>query len=76
MPAPLAPRLALTGWTHRLLLTGGPEFTPDRTLLNRLRLPLTLPPEAIPEATERLAAAWDDAVAGRHSDAGVGGFIV
>lgn len=76
LPAPLAPRLALTGWTHRLLLTGGPEFTPDRTLLNRLRLPLTLPPEAIPEATERLAAAWDDAVAGRHTDAGVGGFIV
>jgi hypothetical protein len=44
-------------------------FSADRTHANRIRLPLTLPLQAIPEAVDRLAAAWADV------EAGVGGGV-
>jgi hypothetical protein len=47
----------------------GPRFSPDRTHTNRIRLPLTLPPDVIEEATVRLAAAWSSAREGRSTTA-------
>ncbi|MGB4892541.1 MAG: hypothetical protein WBP09_12820, partial [Propionicimonas sp.] len=50
---------------HGLIVTPGNRFTADRTLANRLRLPLTLPCEVVPEASRRLSRAWQDALTGR-----------
>jgi DNA-binding transcriptional MocR family regulator len=64
LPRRASTELALAASTHRLVLATGPLFSADRTHANRVRLPLTLPLEAIPEAVERLAAAWADVEAG------------
>lgn len=64
LPRRVSSELALAAAAHRLLLTPGPRFSADRTQTNRLRLPLTLPPDVIGEAVTRLVAAWDDVVGG------------
>ncbi|HEY3337798.1 MAG TPA: PLP-dependent aminotransferase family protein [Propionicimonas sp.] len=64
LPRRASSELALAASTRHLLLTPGPRFSADRTQTNRLRLPLTLPPDVIGEAVARLAAAWDDVVSG------------
>jgi len=61
LPARLSTELALAARDHGLALAPGPTFSPDRTHTNRVRLPLTLPPDVIDEATVRLAAAWASA---------------
>jgi DNA-binding transcriptional MocR family regulator len=61
LPARLSTELALAARSHGLTLAPGPTFSPDRTHTNRIRLPLTLPPDVIDEATIRLAAAWSSA---------------
>ncbi len=63
LPRRAASDLAVAAAAHQLMVTPGPAFSADRTHANRVRLPLTLPLAAIPEAAERLAAAW--AAAGR-----------
>ncbi|MCC6497598.1 MAG: PLP-dependent aminotransferase family protein [Propionibacteriaceae bacterium] len=64
LPRRASSELALAAAAHRLVLAPGPRFSADRTHANRLRLPLTLPPEVIEEAVERLAATWDDVLRG------------
>jgi DNA-binding transcriptional MocR family regulator len=64
LPRRASTELALAAATHQLLVAAGPLFSADRTHTNRVRLPLTLPPEAIPTAVDRLAAAWADVDAG------------
>ena len=61
LPARLATELALAARAYGLTMAPGPRFSPDRTHTNRIRLPLTLPPDVIDEATVRLAAAWSSA---------------
>lgn len=70
LPRRAASDLAVAASAQRLMVTPGPAFSADRTHANRVRLPLTLPVTAIPEAAERLAEAWSRA--GR-SAAGTGG---
>lgn len=65
LPERRSAELALAADGHGLIVTPGNRFTADRTLANRLRLPLTLPSEVVPEATRRLARAWQDALTGR-----------
>ena len=67
LPRRASTELALAASTHRLVLATGPLFSADRTHAHRVRLPLTLPVEVIPQAVDRLAAAWADV------EAGVGG---
>ena len=74
LPARLSTELALAARAHGLTMAPGPRFSPDRTHTNRIRLPLTLPPDVIDEATvSALAAAWASARYGRtaspHVDA-------
>jgi DNA-binding transcriptional MocR family regulator len=64
LPRRASTELALAASAHRLVVATGPLFSADRTHANRVRLPLTLPPDAIPEAVDRLAAAWADVEAG------------
>jgi DNA-binding transcriptional MocR family regulator len=61
LPARLSTELALAARGHGLTMAPGPRFSPDRTHTNRIRLPLTLPPDVIDEATVRLTAAWSQA---------------
>lgn len=70
LPARLSTELALAGRAHGLTMAPGPRFSPDRTHANRLRLPLTLPPEIIGEAVTRLVPAWADAREGVASEPG------
>ena len=67
LPEMLSTELALAARSHGLTMVPGPRFSPDRTHANRVRLPLTLPPEVIDEATVRLAAAWSTARDSRSS---------
>ena len=67
LPSRLSTELALAARSHGLTLAPGPRFSPDRTHTNRLRLPLTLPPDVIGEATARLEAAWASARTGRST---------
>ncbi len=69
LPERLSTELALAARSHGLTMVPGPRFSPDRTHTNRVRLPLTLPPDVIDEATVRLAAAWSTARASRSSTA-------
>jgi len=69
LPARRSTELALAGRAHGLTIAPGPRFSPDRTHTNRLRLPLTLPPDIIDEAAARLATAWSDARAGASATA-------
>ncbi|MDQ7991047.1 MAG: PLP-dependent aminotransferase family protein [Propionicimonas sp.] len=64
LPHPLSTELSLVAAGHGLALTPGPRFSPDRTLASRLRLPLTLPPDAVSKAAGRLADAWQDTLDG------------
>lgn len=64
LPRRAATELAMAASARHLVLTPGPVFSADRTHANRIRLPLTLPPEVIGEAVGRLAAAWADVAAG------------
>jgi len=64
LPRPLSTELALVAAGRGLTLTPGPRFSADRTLASRLRLPLTLPPEAVAPAATRLADAWQDTLDG------------
>ena len=64
LPERRSAELALAASSHGLIVTPGNRFTADRTMANRLRLPLTLPTDVVPEATERLARAWQDALTG------------
>ena len=68
LPARLSTELALAARSHGLTVVPGPRFSPDRTHTNRIRLPLTLPPDVIDDAAVRLAAAWSDTVAGVRGD--------
>ncbi len=61
LPARLSTELALAARSHGVTMAPGPRFSPDRTHTNRVRLPLTLPPDVIDEATARLAVAWSSA---------------
>ena len=75
LPRPKSAELALAGAAHGLVLVPGTRFSGDRTGARRLRLPLTLPPEVIPETVRRLAAAWDDALAGTRSGTDAGDIL-
>ncbi|WP_052658887.1 aminotransferase class I/II-fold pyridoxal phosphate-dependent enzyme [Streptomyces sp. MNU77] len=50
-------RLAVLAARHNLALTPGFYFSPDGTLDDYLRLPFTLPPEALDTAVDRLTEA-------------------
>lgn len=67
LPRPKSADLALAAAAHDLVLVPGTRFSGDRTGARRLRLPLTLPPDVIPEVVRRLAAAWEDALAGTQT---------
>lgn len=60
LPDLRASDLALAAEDHGLVVTPGAAFSPDATLADRIRLPLTLPPEVVDEAVGRLASAWRD----------------
>jgi DNA-binding transcriptional MocR family regulator len=67
LPERLSTELSLAARSHGITMAPGPRFSPDRTHANRIRLPLTLPPDVIEEATVRLAAAWSSARDGRSA---------
>lgn len=58
--APLSTSLSLAARGRQLVLPPGPRFTTGGVLERRLRIPITLPPDRMAEAMQRLAAAWQD----------------
>lgn len=62
--APVSTSLSLAARDHRLILPPGPRFSTGGVLERRLRFPITLPPERIADAMERLRLAWHDVAAG------------
>lgn len=60
LPEPASTELALSATGHGLIVAPGARFSADRTQASRIRLPLTLPPNAIVDAVRRLAASWQD----------------
>lgn len=60
LSAPISTALADAAERHRLRLVPGPRFGIDGTLERFLRLPFTLPVDALEESVERLAAAYAD----------------
>jgi DNA-binding transcriptional MocR family regulator len=57
LPAPISSALAATGERHGLRLAAGPRFGVGGVFERYLRLPYTLPRDALTEAVERLARA-------------------
>jgi DNA-binding transcriptional MocR family regulator len=57
LPAPISSALAATGERFGLRLAAGPRFGVSGVFERYLRLPFTLPPEALSQAVERLARA-------------------
>jgi DNA-binding transcriptional MocR family regulator len=56
LPGPDATRLAATAAREGLIVVPGPAFSVDGTFERHLRLPFTLPPEALEAAVARLAS--------------------
>lgn len=65
--APLSTSLSLAARERQLILPPGPRFTTGGVLERRLRIPITLPPERMTEAMQRLSSAWDDVRGGGTS---------
>lgn len=55
---PVAQALAGAAAAEGVLVGAGPDFTPDRTAHDRVRLTFTRPPEELAEAVPRLVRAW------------------
>ncbi|ACQ82165.1 transcriptional regulator, GntR family with aminotransferase domain [Beutenbergia cavernae DSM 12333] len=62
LPQRLSGALTIAAERHGLALVPGARFTTDGTHAGRLRLPLTVPAAVVPDAVERLAAAYADAL--------------
>jgi DNA-binding transcriptional MocR family regulator len=68
LPRPASTALVAAAERHGVRLAPGPLFAPEGGLERFLRVPYTLPAGDIPEAVDRIAAAWDDLEArGRRS---------
>ncbi|WP_402464728.1 MocR-like transcription factor YczR [Isoptericola aurantiacus] len=61
---PAGQALAAAAVSEGLRVAPGPQFTPDGSSVDRLRLTWTRPPEVLADAVDRLGRAWDR-VAGR-----------
>jgi len=58
LPAPVSTALAATSERFGVRLAAGPRFGVDGAFERFLRLPYTLPPEALSEVIDRLAQAY------------------
>lgn len=76
LPSRLSTELALAGRAYGIAVAPGPVFSSDHTYTNRLRIPLTFPVLANPDAAERLASAWGAAIDGGHSKAMVDSLVL
>jgi len=66
LPHPLSTAVTAAADRRGLVLAPGPQFAVDGTMERHLRIPFTSHrPELLREAVERLALAWEDAVASR-----------
>ena len=66
LPRPLSTAVTAAADRRGLVLAAGPQFAVDGTMERYLRIPFTSHrPELLREAVDRLALAWEDAVASR-----------
>jgi DNA-binding transcriptional MocR family regulator len=65
LPGPFATNLALLAPGAGVRIAPGPRFGPDGTMESYLRLPFTMPPDALRVAVHRLAAIDAEAAAAR-----------
>ena len=68
LPRPLSTAVTAAADRHGLVLAPGPQFAVEGGMERFLRIPFTShAPELLVEAVDRLALAWEDAVAARPS---------
>jgi DNA-binding transcriptional MocR family regulator len=60
LPRPASSALVAAAERHGVRLAPGPLFAPEGGLERFLRVPYTLAADAIPDAVDRIAAAWED----------------
>jgi DNA-binding transcriptional MocR family regulator len=60
LPRPASTALVVAAERHGVRLAPGPLFAPEGGLERFLRVPYTLAAADVPEAVDRVAAAWDD----------------
>lgn len=72
LPTPIAARLAMTAPDHGVTIAAGPRFGVGGAFARHVRIPYSLPPDALAEAIRRLAAARqaiEHGARGRHRQA-------